>query len=123
MKIRVIRICYYSLVLIPQFLFQDYEYILISTVLAGLISHAVQIDFRFKLLFFMELIIFSFFFVLYKERIFYLFDSFNDFGIPSILIYIVSALFNALNVSILFYFGYNLYALLVKNNSINDSTY
>ncbi|AXT56529.1 MULTISPECIES: hypothetical protein [Aquimarina] len=103
----------YVVALIPQFVFNNYNLILISTILIGFIAQFVidrnKVFFK---VFILEILAFSIVFFLLKERVYYLNEALNNLGFSEILIVILLPVFNAINISILFFFGYKLSNLI-----------
>lgn len=97
----------YIIALIPQFIFTNYIWVLISTVLIGFIASYVVSPVKvFGKMFILEFILFFVLFFMLKERVFYLKDVLLYFQVPSMFLSIVLPIFNALNISILFFAGY-----------------
>ncbi|WP_428231974.1 hypothetical protein [Flavobacterium sp.] len=109
----------YIVVLIAQFLINNYTIILIFTILAGFIA-AFKIEHKnvFWKCFIMGIIVFTTVFLIYESRVDYLKGLFVNMGLSSGFIYVFFPLFNALNTAILFFFGYKIGALMYGRKSL-----
>jgi len=113
MKKVINYIPYIIAALLPQFIFKDYLWILISTILIGFITQLFMKNKKFFLkLFLIELVLFSIVFFIHKNRIVYLNDVAHNLELPEIVLMFLFPIFNALNISILFFLGYKLSSLL-----------
>ncbi len=103
--------------LFPQFLFEDYELIMITTILIGIIAYFSlgnqNVFFR---IFLSQLFVFSIAFLIYENRIFYLYEVFRNFELPELLLVMLFILFNTLNISLLFIFGYKIGSVILNKN-------
>ncbi|MFH7014646.1 hypothetical protein [Flavobacterium sp. FlaQc-47] len=99
----------YVFVLIIQFLINNYTIILISTILIGFVA-AFKIERKkvFLKSFIIGIVVFTTVFFIYESRIEYVKTLIVNLGLPNVLIYVFFPLFNALNTSILFFFGYKI---------------
>ena len=105
----------YIAALLPQFLFEDYMWLVITVILIGGVSRFFLKDKRvFVKLFCLELIVFTIVFFIFQDRVFYLQGVFESIELPSILLSIVFVIFNALNIAILFFTGYKLTGLFTE---------
>lgn len=118
----------YIVALVPQFIFENYTLVLVSTILIGFIAQFfIHREKVFLKIFILETIVFSIIFFLLKDRVFYLNEVSNNLGFSEILIIICFPLLNAVNVSILFFFGYKISNLLssqmiqMKSKDFNPS--
>lgn len=119
----------YIVVLIAQFLINNYTIILISTILIGFIA-AYRIERKrvFFKCFIIGLAVFIVVFLVYESRVEYLKGILVNLGLSRIFIYVLFPLFNALNTAILFFFGYKIGVLFYdrkkhiefKNNSYSQ---
>jgi hypothetical protein len=101
-----------------QFLFQDYSWIVISTILAGFVAQLLTEDKRlFLKVFIIELVIFALIFMYFSNRISYLDHVFQNLRLPEFLIGGFFVAFNALNIATLFFMGYKVSSLIIKRNS------
>ena len=117
----------FIVVLLAQFLINNYTIILIFTILIGFLA-AFKIERKRVFLknFIIGLIVFTAVFLLYESRVEYVKSLFVNLGLSSVFIYVLFPLFNALNTAILFAFGFKIGALvadrkLVKNNPVLTS--
>lgn len=99
----------YIVVLIAQFLINNYAIILITTILIGFIA-AFTIERKrvFLKSFLIAIVVFTTVFLIYQSRIEYLKGILENLGLSSVLIYLLFPLFNALNTAILFLIGYKI---------------
>lgn len=99
----------YIVVLIAQFLINNYSIILITTILIGFIA-AFTIERKrvFLKSFLIAIVVFTTVFLIYQSRIEYLKGILENLGLSSVLIYVLFPLFNALNTAILFLIGYKI---------------
>jgi CDP-diglyceride synthetase len=117
----------FIVVLLAQFLINNYTIILIFTILIGFLA-AFKIERKSVFLknFIIGLIVFTAVFLLYESRVEYVKSLFVNLGLSSVFIYVMFPLFNALNTAILFAFGFKIGGLvadrkLVKNNQVLTS--
>lgn len=105
--------------LIPQIAFENYTYTLVSVIIIGFISGWFLNDKKvfLKALIF-QLVFFAILYYLTKNNIFYLNNVAENLGLPTLVIPIIFILFNILNFSILFSFGYRLQKLILNNSSL-----
>jgi len=99
----------YIVVLITQFLINNYTIILLTTILIGFIA-AFTIERKrvFLKSFLIAIVVFTTVFLIYQSRIEYLKGILENLGLSSVLIYVLFPLFNALNTAILFLIGYKI---------------
>ncbi|WP_299315150.1 hypothetical protein [uncultured Aquimarina sp.] len=110
---KVINYWPYLLALLPQFIFTNYTLIVVTVILIGFISgYAAKNKLVVVKMIILELIVFSIVLFVYKDRIFYLDEIFKNLEIPIIMLSIVVPVFNALNITVLFFMGYTLSSLL-----------
>lgn len=109
----------YLIALIPQILIANYTVMLISVILIGFIAGWFLTD---KKVFVKMMIFqFAFFTILFfttNDNIHYLESVIENIGLPSILLPVIFILFNTLNISILFLFGFKLQKLTFSKVSI-----
>lgn len=106
----------FILALVPQLLFEKYIYVLIITIIIGFIGAWIQEDKKiFSKMLIIQLIFFSIIFYFTKDNISYLNNVAENLKLPAFLITIIFILFNTLNISILFLFGYRLQKLVFNN--------
>lgn len=117
----------YIVVLIAQFLINNYTAIILFTILIGFIA-AFKIERKkvFLKCFIIGLILFTIVFLIYKARVEYINGLFINLGLSGAFIYVFFPLFNALNTAILFFLGYKIGTLvddrrLLKRNKIMSS--
>ncbi|CAL2082516.1 hypothetical protein [Tenacibaculum sp. 190524A02b] len=111
----------FILALVPQLLFEKYIYVLIITIIIGFIGAWIQEDKKiFSKMLIIQLIFFSIIFYFTKDNISYLNNVAENLKLPAFLITIIFILFNTLNISILFLFGYR-FQKLVFNNTPSKS--
>lgn len=106
----------FIILLFPQVIFENYTYILVSTITIGFICGRVLDDknvFLKALIF--QFIFFTMLFYITNKNIFYLNNIAENLGLSTLLIPVVFVLFNSLNISILFLFGYKLNKLIFSN--------
>lgn len=95
--------------ILPQFIFKNYPLIIFCTFIAGIImSFSKEKSIPTYAIFLVELIIFSIVYLLYQHRIFYVDNIMENFGLHPYLSMVIFCLFNAVNISILYLFGYKL---------------
>ncbi len=111
----------YIVVLITQFLIDNYTIILISTILIGFIA-AFRIEHKkvFLKSFVTAFIVFTTVFLIYQSRVDYVRDILVNLGLSSVFIYVFFPLLNALNTAILFFFGYKIGTLFIKKKSMSE---
>jgi hypothetical protein len=99
--------------LIPQIIFENYPYILLSTIGIGFISGWFVTEKKvFLKILILQLLFFIFLFYSSNKNIQYLNEVIQNLGLPAFLIDFVFIAFNTLNITILFYFGYRLQRLI-----------
>jgi len=105
----------FIIAMIPQLIFKQYEWVLISIIVIGFTA-AFFINHKkvFIKILILELIVFSILFFIRMENIFYFDNVFENFGISKLFVPIIFIIFNVLNISILFIFGYKLQVLMFK---------
>ncbi|MEO7976398.1 hypothetical protein [Flavobacterium sp.] len=112
----------FIVVLLAQFLINNYTIILIFTILIGFMAgFKIERKRVFLKHFIIGLIVFTAVFLLYESRVVYVKSLFVNLGLSSVFIYVLFPLFSALNTAILFAFGFKFGVLvadrkLVKNN-------
>ena len=95
--------------LLPQFIFENYLLTTIALLIIGVGYSFIQdTKYLFRNLFLVELLLISIISFLLTERIAYLAESMQAVGMPSILLYAIFILFNAINVVVLTYLGYKI---------------
>ncbi|GAA0731504.1 hypothetical protein GCM10009430_43810 [Aquimarina litoralis] len=103
----------YLIALIPQFIFNNYLLIVITTFLVGLTSRFyIKNKWVLVKMFLLELLTFTIIFLIVGDRIFYLDEILLNLNLSESLLVIIFPIFNALNISILFFTGYMLGTLL-----------
>lgn len=105
----------YIVAIALQLTIPNYTLIVLFTILIGAI--AVFFIKRNRVLiksFSLALIIFLVVFIIFRSRVVYMEDVINGLGLPSFLGLILFPVFNALNVTILFFMGYTLGKLFFK---------
>ena len=106
----------YLLAVIPQILFKEYTWIVFSTIAIGFLSSLLigRQQAVFLKIFIAELIVFGLLFFVSRDHVLYFDDVFKNLGISTALIPIVFIVFNVLNISLLFYFGYKVHNLFIR---------
>ena len=109
----------YLAALVPQFIFEDYVYIVLGVILIGLAlgSYTAEKNVFWKM-FFIEALLFLVVYYTTKERIFYLDNVFTNLEVSTYLVPVLFILFNALNIAVLFFFGYKLAQLFVYEKEL-----
>jgi len=98
-----------SMTILPQFIFKNYTLIALCTFLAGVIMNfSKEKSVPVYIIFLVELIIICIIYSLFKHRVIYLHTIMENFGLHPILTIVVFCLFNAVNISVLYMFGYKL---------------
>lgn len=105
----------YVVVLLAQFLINNYTVILILTIVTGFIA-AFKIENKrvFLKCFLIGLVVATTVFLIYESRVEYVKELLANIGLPSLFIYVLFPLFNALNTAILFFFGYKIGTLVLE---------
>lgn len=105
----------YVVVLLAQFLINNYTVILILTIVTGFIA-AFKIENKrvFLKCFLIALVVATTVFLIYESRVEYVKELFVNIGLSSLFIYVLFPLFNALNTAILFFFGYKIGTLVLE---------
>ncbi|OHT45874.1 hypothetical protein [Flavobacterium tructae] len=105
----------YVVVLLAQFLINNYTVILILTIVTGFIA-AFKIENKrvFLKCFLIGLVVATTVFLIYESRVEYVKELFVNIGLSSLFIYVLFPLFNALNTAILFFFGYKIGTLVLE---------
>ncbi|TRX31767.1 hypothetical protein FNW52_18310 [Flavobacterium sp. ZT3R18] len=105
----------YIVVLLAQFLINNYTIILLITILTGFIA-AFKIEHKrvFLKCFIIGFVVFTIVFLIYESRVAYVKDLFVNLGLSGLFIYVLFPLFNALNTAILFFFGYKIGTLVLE---------
>ncbi|WP_374175244.1 hypothetical protein [Flavobacterium tructae] len=112
----------YIIVLLAQFLINNYTIILIFTILTGFVA-AFKIENKrvFLKCFLIGLVVCTTVFLIYESRIGYIKDLIVNLGLSSLFIYVFLPLFNALNTAILFFFGYKIGTLVLERKLTRTS--
>jgi hypothetical protein len=109
----------YLIALVPQFIFEYYACIVLGVILIGLLLGSYTAEKSvFGKIFFIEALIFSVVYYTTKERVFYLGDIFTNLGVSTYLVPVLFVIFNALNIAILFFFGYKLGQLFLYRKKL-----
>jgi hypothetical protein len=105
----------YVVVLLAQFLINNYTIILILTIVTGFIA-AFKIENKrvFLKCFLIGLVVATTVFLIYESRVEYVKELLVNIGLSSLFIYVLFPLFNALNTAILFFFGYKIGTLVLE---------
>ncbi|OXB23739.1 hypothetical protein B0A80_09765 [Flavobacterium tructae] len=105
----------YIVVLLAQFLINNYTVILILTIVTGFIA-AFKIENKrvFLKCFLIGLVVATTVFLIYESRVEYVKDLLVNLGLSSLFIYVVFPLFSALNTAILFFFGFKIGTLILE---------
>ncbi|MDL2141599.1 MULTISPECIES: hypothetical protein [Flavobacterium] len=105
----------YVVVLLAQFLINNYTVILILTIVTGFIA-AFKIENKrvFLKCFLIGLVVATTVFLIYESRVEYVKELLVNIGLSSLFIYVLFPLFNALNTAILFFFGYKIGTLVLE---------
>ncbi len=108
----------FIIALLPQIVFENYTYIVVSTIAIGFIGGLfVKYKKVFLKIVILQFVFFSLLFYLTNDNIFYLNNVVQNLGLPLLLTPVIFILFNTLNISILFSFGYWLQKLVFSNFS------
>ncbi len=104
--------------IIPQYVFPKYEWVVVSTCVIGFLTQLLIPNGKvfFKILIW-ELFSYSIMFMLFKNRIFYLDLVVENLGLNKILVPVTFIIFNTLNISLIFYFGYIISNLLLNKSN------
>lgn len=104
----------YVMAILPQLIFTDYIWVIISTILIGSIAYYfIPAQKVFGKIFIIELVLFFILFFIVQDRVFYMKDVLKHFGLPTFILLVIFPFFNALNVGILFFTGYQISRLLL----------
>ncbi|WP_264523083.1 hypothetical protein [Flavobacterium sp. N502536] len=105
----------YIVVILAQFLINNYIIIIIFTILTGFVA-AFKIEHKkvFLKSFIIGLVVFTIVFLIYESRVEYVKGLLVNLGLSSLFIYVFFPLFNALNTAILFLFGYKIGTLVLE---------
>lgn len=105
----------YIVVLLAQFLINNYTIILLFTIVTGFIA-AFRIEQKrvFLKCFIIGFVVATTVFLIYESRVEYVKDLLVNLGLSSLFIYVFFPLFNALNTAILFFFGYKTGTLILE---------
>lgn len=105
----------YVVVLLAQFLINNYTIILLITILTGFVA-AFKIEHKrvFLKCFLLGVVVFTTVFLIFESRVAYVNDLLVNLGLPGFFIYVFFPLFNALNTAILFFFGYKIGTLILE---------
>ena len=110
------------LALIPQFFFDNYLMIVWSITFLGILfRYYFKRRNVFSKIFILETVTYSIFLFFTWDRLFYLPEIMLKFGISEYILIVILVVFNALNISVLFYTGYCVCDLLIKLKLINSS--
>lgn len=105
----------YIVVLLAQFLINNYTAILILTIVTGFIAgFKIENKRVFLKCFLIGLVVSTTVFLIYESRVEYVKELLVNIGLSSIFIYVLFPLFNALNTAILFFFGYKIGTLILE---------
>ncbi|MCC9018881.1 MULTISPECIES: hypothetical protein [Flavobacterium] len=112
----------FIVVLLAQFLINNYTVILLFTILTGFIA-AFKIERKrvFLKCFIIGLVVATTVFLIYESRVAYVKDLLVNLGLSSLFIYVFFPLFNALNTAILFFFGYKTGTLVLERRLARTS--
>ncbi|WP_264529214.1 hypothetical protein [Flavobacterium sp. N502540] len=112
----------YIVVLLAQFLINNYTVILLITILTGFIA-AFKMEHQrvFFKSFIIGLVVFTIIFLIYQSRVEYVKDLLVNLGLPSLFIYVFFPLFSALNTAILFFIGYKTGRLILERKLVRAS--
>ena len=115
---RLTNVMPYLVALIPQIVFHNYTFVLLSTILIGFISGwTLTIKGVFMKMAIVQLAFYSLLFLTNKSNIEYLNDVLGNFGLSSYLLPFLFIIFNTLNISFLFLLGRKIQKLLYSNLS------
>ncbi|MFW0739596.1 hypothetical protein [Flavobacterium sp. T12S277] len=105
----------YIVVLLAQFFINNYNIIVILTILTGFVA-AFKIENKrvFLKSFLVGLVAFTIVFLIYESRVEYVKDLLVNIGLPGLFIYVLFPLFSALNTAILFFIGYKTGRLVLE---------
>jgi hypothetical protein len=105
----------YIVVLLAQFFINNYNIIVILTILTGFVA-AFKIENKrvFLKSFLVGLVAFTIVFFIYESRVEYVKDLLVNIGLPGLFIYVLFPLFSALNTAILFFIGYKTGRLVLE---------
>ncbi|BFM44001.1 hypothetical protein CFS9_26420 [Flavobacterium sp. CFS9] len=105
----------YIVVLLAQFLINNYTVILILTIVTGFIAgFKIENKSVFLKCFLIGLVVSTTVFLIYESRVEYVKELLVNIGLSSLFIYVLFPLFNALNTAILFFFGYKIGTLILE---------
>ncbi|WP_291286632.1 hypothetical protein [Flavobacterium sp.] len=112
----------YIVVLLAQFFINNYNIIVILTILTGLVA-AFKIENKrvFLKSFLVGLVAFTIVFLIYESRVEYVKDLLVNIGLPGLFIYVLFPLFSALNTAILFFIGYKTGRLVLEKKLARTS--
>lgn len=112
----------YIVVLLAQFFINNYNIIVILTILTGLVA-AFKIENKrvFLKSFLVGLVAFTIVFLIYESRVEYVKDLLVNIGLPGLFIYVLFPLFSALNTAILFFIGYKTGRLVLERKLARTS--
>lgn len=114
----------FIVVIIAQFLVNNYIMILIFTILIGfLASFKIERKRVFLKSFIIGLVVFTTVFLIYESRVDYINGLLVNIGLSRFFIYVLFPVFSALNMSILFYCGYKTGQLLFDKKVANENSY
>ncbi|WP_209405586.1 hypothetical protein [Pseudozobellia sp. WGM2] len=104
--------------LFPQVLFENYTFILVCTIVIGFIGGWFLTDRNvFLKMIISQLIFFGILFYTANKNISYLDHVVENLGLSTFLIDVTFILFNTLNISLLFLFGFKFQKLILNNFS------
>lgn len=111
----------YVLIVLIQFLVNNYTAILVSIILLGVIaSFRIKRKGVFLKSFLIALIVFTTVFLVYQSRVEYIKGLLVNLGLSGGFIYVFFPILNALNTAILFFFGYKIGTLFTKKKSTSN---
>ncbi len=111
----------YILVVLIQFLVNNYTVILVSIIAIGAIaSFRIERQKVFLKSFVIALIVFVTVFLVYQSRVDYVKGLLVNLGLPGSFVLVLFPVLNALNTAILFFFGYKMGTLFTKKKGISN---
>lgn len=114
----------FIVVLIPQFLINNYIIILLFTILIGFLSFfTIERKRVFLKCFLFGIAVFTTVFLIYESRVDYVNGLLINLGLSRLFIYVVFPVFSALNTTILFFFGYKTAQLFFDKKSVTENSY
>ncbi|GGG24288.1 hypothetical protein GCM10011344_26280 [Dokdonia pacifica] len=104
-----IKLWPYAICLLPQFFITDYLWYMIIIIAIGFLAKfVVRPKNVFVTLFVLELVTCAILFLVFNDRVFYLNGIFENLKLPALLSPVAFILFNAINMTVLFFTGYTL---------------